>query len=111
MVGIGKMNLEYIGKRIKEKRIEKSWSQEVLAYEADLSTIYIGMIERGEKLPRLETFLRILECLDVTPNEILVDAAPDKHAVKTAAYRRKFEQLSVREQNKMYKILDAFLEE
>ena len=105
------MNLECIGMRIKEKRMEKSWSQEVLAYEADLSTIYNGMIERGEKLPRLETFLRIINCLDATPNEILVDMFTDKCAAKMATYKQKITQLSVQEQNKICKILDALLEE
>ena len=54
------MKLESIGVRIREKREQKSWSQEALACEADLSTVYIGMIERGEKVPRLQTFLRIV---------------------------------------------------
>lgn len=105
------MDLESIGMRIKEKRLEKSWSQEVLAYKVDLSTIYIGMIERGEKLPRLETFLRIINCLDATPNEVLVDQFTDKHGAKISTYRNKINRLSVSEQNKIYKILDAFLEE
>lgn len=105
------MGLECIGMRIKEKRLEKSWSQEVLAYEADLSTIYIGMIERGEKLPRLETFLRIIDCLDTTPNEILADLFSDKCDAKISTYKQRIKQLSVREQNKIYKILDAFLDE
>lgn len=51
------MDLKCIGKRIREKRIEHSWSQEELAEKANLSPVYIGMIERGEKIPKMETFI------------------------------------------------------
>lgn len=101
------MNLKCIGRRIKEKRKEKQWSQEVLAYEADLSVIYIGMIERGEKLPRLSTFLRIVDCLDATPNEILVDLFLEEKDT----YKSRIKQLTLSDQKKIRKILDVFLEE
>lgn len=105
------MDLECIGMRIREKRIEKKWSQEVLAYETDLSTIYIGMIERGEKLPKLATFLKIIDCLDATPNEILVDLFSDHHGKKMYQYKHKIQKLSDKEQKNIYKILDTLLEE
>ena len=60
------MDLKSIGKRIREKRIDHSWSQEELAEKVNVSPVYIGMIERGEKLPRLETFISIVNVLDVT---------------------------------------------
>ena len=53
------MDLKTIGKRIKEKRLDRSWSQENLSEKVGLSPVYIGMIERGEKQPKLETFIRI----------------------------------------------------
>ena len=48
------MQLDTIGKNIRKYR------QEDLAERAGLTTNYIGMVERGEKIPSLETFIKIL---------------------------------------------------
>ncbi len=37
------------GKRVKDIRIEKGWSQEKLALNADLDRTYIPSIEKGER--------------------------------------------------------------
>ena len=67
------MEFKPVGTRIKQKRLEKSWSQEDFAEKVNLSAVYIGMIERGEKTPKLETFIRIVNTLNVTADELLVD--------------------------------------
>lgn len=60
------MNKASIGKRIRTCREEKGWSQENFAEKIGLSIAYTGMIERGEKVPRLETFIRIANVLEVS---------------------------------------------
>ena len=65
------MEMKDIGKRIHRKRIEKGWCQEELAEKVDLSASYIGMIERGKKVPRLETFVEIANVLEVSADELL----------------------------------------
>lgn len=62
------MDLSGIGKQIREARLQKSWNQDQLAEKTNLSLAYIGMIERGEKIPKLETKEKrddILEIVDV----------------------------------------------
>ena len=54
------MNYESIGQNIRASRIRKKLRQEDLAELTDLSVTYIGMVERGEKIPALETFIKIL---------------------------------------------------
>lgn len=105
-----KMKFEIIGTRIREKREQKLWSQEMLACKVNLSSVYIGMIERGEKLPRLKTFLRIVECLDTTPNELMVGLFPDRQKMIIYEYKGKIDQLAPNEKTKIHKIIDAFLE-
>ena len=39
-----------IGERLRAYRIQKGWSQEILAEKAELHHTYIGQLERGEKL-------------------------------------------------------------
>ena len=52
------MQLDTIGKNIRKYRLMKKFRQEDLAEKAGLTTNYIGMVERGEKIPSLETFIK-----------------------------------------------------
>ena len=51
------MKLNSIGGHIREYRIAKKLRQQDLAEKINVSVNYIGMIERGEKLPSLETLI------------------------------------------------------
>lgn len=67
------MQLDTIGKNIRKYRLMKKYRQEDLAERAGLTTNYIGMVERGEKIPSLETFIKILNALEVSSDMILAD--------------------------------------
>ena len=67
------MKLDTIGKNIRKFREIKKLRQEDLAEKTDLTTNYIGMIERGEKIPSLETFINILNSLGVSADMVLSD--------------------------------------
>ena len=51
------MKYASIGRNIRKYRKEKKMRQEDLAKKTGLSINYIGMIERGEKIPSLETLI------------------------------------------------------
>lgn len=67
------MGLESIGKHISEFRHLQKLRQEDLAEITGLSTNYIGAVERGEKIPSLETFIDILNALSVSADMVLSD--------------------------------------
>ena len=67
------MQLDTIGKNIRKYRLMKKFRQEDLAEKAGLTTNYIGMVERGEKIPSLETFIKILNALEVSSDMVLTD--------------------------------------
>jgi len=54
-----------VGRRIRELRQKKGWSQEKLAEEARLHRTYIGQVERGEKSIGVENLFRIAVALHV----------------------------------------------
>jgi transcriptional regulator with XRE-family HTH domain len=54
-----------VGRRIRELRQKKGWSQEKLAEEARLHRTYIGQVERGEKSIGVENLFRIAKALTV----------------------------------------------
>ena len=65
------VDYELIGARVREKREEIKYSQEQLAWEADLSNTYISLIETGKKKPSLGTLLKISNALGITLDELL----------------------------------------
>ncbi|MCW3120974.1 MAG: transcriptional regulator [Flavipsychrobacter sp.] len=63
---VSKIDKYVIGK-VKEKRLEKGFSQSQLAFEMDLPTSFIGMIESGKyekkyNVSHLNEIARIFEC-------------------------------------------------
>ena len=60
-----------VGLKIKKVREKKGWSQEHLAFEADLHRAYIGHIERGEKNVGLRNLEKIARTLRVNIKELL----------------------------------------
>ena len=104
------MNLKTIGKNIRKYRKEKDIRQDKLAEMADLSTNYIGMIERGEKIPSLETFLKICEALDVSADMLLADTNYNGYRVKDSILSDKLNTLPENERNKIYEIIDVMID-
>ena len=62
-----------IGVRIKAYRTEKEISQETLGKLAYSSTASISAIERGVKIPRVDTLVFIADALEVSADDLLKD--------------------------------------
>ncbi len=104
------MDMSSIGKNIRKKRLAKSWKQEVLASKVEVTASYIGMIERGEKIPRLETFIRITNELGATSDEILEGVINRGYEVRMSKYMEKIGKMPKEEQNRIFDLLDVMLE-
>jgi transcriptional regulator with XRE-family HTH domain len=46
-------------------------SQEQLGFDADLHRTEVGCLERGERLPRIDTLVKLAGALEITPEELL----------------------------------------
>ena len=68
------MDFIALGKRIREERLKLNLTQEKLAEDVDLSTAYIGQIERGERHVSLENLITIVNRLEITVDYILMDS-------------------------------------
>lgn len=101
------MDLTSIGKHIREKRILKSWKQDDLAEKTELSVVYIGMIERGEKMPRLETFIKILNALDSSADEVLEDVLKEGYGIRVSKYAQKLDAMSDNQRDLFFQLIDA----
>ena len=67
------MDIDYIavGKRIREFRLQKRFTQEELAFRITSSASYISNIESGKKKPSLQKLVEISEVLGVTINDFI----------------------------------------
>ncbi|MFL8710801.1 helix-turn-helix domain-containing protein [Clostridioides sp. GD02377] len=65
------MNINYLGERIRERRKELGITIEELAEKVGIGYNHLSNIERGRKIPSLETFIKIVNELDTTSDIIL----------------------------------------
>ena len=58
------------GKRVRALRNAKGYSQEELAFRAEMHRTYLGGIERGERNPSLKNIAAIAQALDTSLAEL-----------------------------------------
>lgn len=64
------------GRRVRELRRARGWSQEALAERADTHWTYISGIERGYHNPGLTMIVRLAVALGVPASDLLVGIGP-----------------------------------
>ena len=62
---VGKRAIRDFGKRVREIRLAKGWTQEELAHRLSLNSTFVSRLERGERSPSLPTIARIAQALEV----------------------------------------------
>lgn len=103
------MEPETIGRNIKKYRIEKKLRQEDLAEKTDLSSNYIGMVERGEKTPSLETFISILNALEISADMVLADVLKQGYVVKNSLFSEDMKKLSQEDRERIYLVIETLI--
>ena len=103
------MNSASIGKRIRTCREQKGWTQQAFAEKVGISIAYTGMIERGEKIPKLETFIRIANVLEVSADLLLADAIKAQPFSDTSARAEVVNSLSKESRERIYDVIDTLL--
>lgn len=103
------MKLDTIGRNIRKYRTQKKLRQDQLAEKTELSTNYIGMVERGEKIPALETFLKIANALEVSADMLLADVLYSSYAVKDSLLAEKLDKLNSDDREKIYDVINTMI--
>ena len=70
-VGDNVLNYELLGNQIRKHRKSKKYTLEQLAEQLDVSTTFIGQIERAKGVPSLETLVKIANVLEVSIDSLL----------------------------------------
>lgn len=60
-----------LGKEIHRARLAAGYSQEELAFRADVSRNYVSLLERDEKSPTVKLLLRLCKALGVKASTLI----------------------------------------
>ena len=99
-----------IGRNIRKYRKEKKLRQEDLAEKTGLSTNYIGMIERGEKIPSLDTLIDIMNVLRVSADMVLYEELATGYMIKNSLLADKMATLSERDRERVYDVVEMMVQ-
>ena len=99
-----------MGDRIKEARKKAGLTQEKLAERLDISVEFVGQIERGQKLPGMQVFIKLIEVLNVSADYLLRDSISTGQLFGDNALGSKIEQLSRKERIALEAIIDTYLQ-
>ena len=80
-----------------------------MAEKTGLSVNYIGMIERGEKMPALDTFIGILNALGVSADMVLADVVDTGYEIKSSMLSERLNSLSPDDRQKIYDVIDTMI--
>lgn len=84
---------ELFGQRLREQRIQHGLTLEQLAEKSELSSNYIGMVERGLKEPGLATIVKLLNALNISADTLLCDLVPSASHVTDDEIRKRLGRL------------------
>ncbi len=104
------LNYEKLGIKIREYRLKNKLTQEKLAEIVNLSPRYIAFIENGYKVPKLETFINILNALNASADYVLEDSINYKSKEKIYLIEDKLKTLPSKYQKEILDILDCIIE-
>ena len=104
------MNFNLVGSRIKKAREKMNLTQEELAAMLDLSTTHISVIERGVKPPKLDTFIRIANALQVSADYLLEDVVNHSSEGVASELVRSIEELPKKEREKVLAVIRVMTE-
>lgn len=100
-----------IGTRIKAGRVTAGLTQERLAEKVGISSTYLSAIECNVKDPKLATFIKIANAIGASADDLLADVLNVKQYEQYIEREERIRKLPLKEQNKIYHILDVMIEE
>ena len=97
------------GENMRAARKQRGFTSDSLAAFLGISTAYVGLIERGERRPSLETFLRVCEFFGEEPATMLADTGAGLAIRETKLAARSIGEDKIQRRHKMIlSMLDAF---
>lgn len=104
------MDFYLLGHKIRNLRVSHHLSQASLAALIDVSTNYIGQIERGDRKPSLETLVELCNALDTSMDYMLSDSLQTPEDQLSQDILARLSSLSPEEKKFFYNTINNFLQ-
>lgn len=98
-----------LGRRIRESRMKKGYTQQHLANLAEVGVVYLSEIERGIKMPSINIFIKLMNALDVSADYILRDELSSGKEYICTEITEKLLALTPKQRKTATDILNAYL--
>ncbi len=98
-----------LGNRLREARLQKGYTRQALAELAGVGNVYLGEVERGLKMPSLNTFIKIVEVLEISADFVLRDELTAGKAYIYDELTQKLKDITPKQRKAAADILDAYL--
>ena len=105
------MDWSSIGRNLRIYRRESGLRQEDLARAAGVSGNYIGMVERGEKIPSLETLVALLNALHISADMVLTEVVESGYTVKESLLAEQIGRLPQRERRRIHAVVEVLVQQ
>ena len=103
------MDAKSLGKKLRSYRAKCGWSLKDCAEKIGISTRYLADIERGDKVPKLETFILILNTLTASADDVLQDSLIVGYEAKSNDIARKLQALDVTKRKQALDIFESVI--
>ena len=77
-----------MGAAIRQARAARKWSQATLAERLDVSVDYVGMLERGERLPSVSVLFQVATLFGMSVLELITAPTAESWAAEAVALLR-----------------------
>lgn len=107
------INYVQVGQKIKSLRMEAGLTQEQMAERCEISTSFLGHIERGTRKLSLETAVKIADCLHVSMDSLLMEGKQTDFSILSAveAILRKQDSTKQEQFLRLLKVLSQNIDE
>lgn len=99
-----------LGQRIQMYRERAGISQEELAEHIGVSVTSVSNIERGANYPSFENFIKILNFIGASPNEVMLEVVDKAQMTKTNELWDNIKDLDWNTKKKILKVIEAIIE-
>ena len=103
------MEKEEFGSWLRETRTQKGYTLQSLAQKVGTGAVYLGEIERGLKMPSLNSFIKIAEALDVSADYLLRNELTSGSEYIYNDITEKLRNLTPKQRKTAADILDAYI--
>ena len=100
-----------LGQHIQMYRERAGISQEQLAEHIGVSVTSVSNIERGANYPSFENFIKILNFIVASPDEVMLDIVEKAQVTKTNELWDNIKNLDSDKKKKILKIVEILIEE